>query len=131
MSDVNSSDAGIAIVEDDMGLIDLLELILKSRDFTVCFTAYDGYDAVNKFKNSNPKPPVVIMDYRLQSMDGIQTTKEFIKIEPRTRIIFLSAAINMEKDAMDAGAFMFLHKPASMYDIIDAIKKACKRRFFT
>jgi two-component system chemotaxis response regulator CheY len=65
------------------------------------------------------------MDNRLQSMHGIETTKEILKIEPKTKIIFLSADIKAEDDAMDAGAFTFLKKPASIYEIIKAIKSAC------
>lgn len=117
--------AGVAIVEDEKDLVAMYEKILKSRGFTVCFVAYDGHEAVNKFAECDPKPSVVIMDNRLPSMHGVKATREILKMEPKTRVIFLSADIKVENDAMDAGAFRFLKKPASIYDIIQAIKSAC------
>jgi two-component system chemotaxis response regulator CheY len=65
------------------------------------------------------------MDNRLQSMHGVEATRKILNIEPKTRVIFLSADITAENDAMNAGAFMFLKKPASIHDIIKAIKSAC------
>ncbi|BAI61228.1 putative response regulator [Methanocella paludicola SANAE] len=116
---------GIAIVDDDKDLVDMYGKILKKRGLTVCFVAHDGHEAINKFAECNPKPSVVIMDNRLPSMHGVEATRKILKIEPKTRVIFLSADIKVENDALDAGAFIFLKKPASIYDIIKAIKSAC------
>lgn len=122
--DANACGGCIAIVEDDSDLVEMYKKILWKRGLTVCFTAIDGYEAVDKFRECNPKPSVVIMDNRLHSMHGIEATKKILNIEPKTRVIFLSADINAERDAMAAGAYVFLRKPASMYDIINAIKNA-------
>jgi DNA-binding NtrC family response regulator len=121
----NECGAGIAIVDDDKDLVDLYGKILKKRGLTVCFTAYDGHEAVNKFAECNTKPSVVIMDNRLQLMHGVEATRKILNIEPKTKVIFLSADIKAKNDAMDAGAFIFLNKPASIHDIIKAIKSAC------
>jgi DNA-binding NtrC family response regulator len=123
--DADACGAGIAIVEDDKDLVDLYGKILKKRGLTVCFVAYDGREAVYKFAECNTKPSVVLMDNRLQSMHGVEATRKILNIEPKTKVIFLSADITAENDAMDAGAFMFLKKPASIHDIIKAIKSAC------
>lgn len=124
--DVTAFKACIAIVEDDKDLVLMYEKIFKSRGLAICFVAYDGYEAVKKFVGCEPKPPIILLDNRLLTTNGVETTKKILKIAPRTKIIFLSAEIDAEKDAMDAGAFEFLKKPASMYEIVDAIKKACK-----
>jgi len=40
------------------------------------------------------------------------------------RIIFLSADIAVKEEALKAGTFIFLKKPANLKDIIDAIHKS-------
>ena len=116
---------GIAIIEDEKDIVSLYEALLKSRGYKVNFVAYDGPEGVKKFVESNPKPSVVLMDYRLPSMNGVESTKEILKIEPTTKIIFISADEQAEKDALAAGAFTFIKKPARAREMIDAVKNAC------
>lgn len=116
---------GIAIIEDEKDLVRLYEALLKSRGYNVNFVAYDGPEGVKKFAESNPKPSVVLMDYRLPSMNGVEATMEILKIEPTTKIIFVSADELVEKEAMAAGAFMFIKKPARVNEMINAVKNAC------
>jgi len=115
---------GIAIIEDEKELIKVYERLFKSRGITVCFTAEDGFEGVRKFAECKPRPSIVLVDYRLPTMNGADTTRQILQIEPKTRIIFLSADMNAEAQAKAAGAYMFLKKPVSVYEIIKAINKA-------
>jgi FixJ family two-component response regulator len=96
------------------------------RGIRVCFVAYDGGDAILKFIESTPKPHIILMDYRMPTMNGIETTIEILKIDPETRIIFLSADIDVKVEALKAGATIFLKKPASIKDIDNAIGEIVK-----
>ena len=113
-----------AIVEDEQDLIWIYRRILARIGVPVSFIAGDGKDAVAMFKESAPKPHVVLMDNRLPGMSGLDVTKEMIKAEPDTLVIFLSGDTAVKEEAIKAGAFLFLEKPADIRDIITAIESA-------
>jgi two-component system, chemotaxis family, chemotaxis protein CheY len=118
--------AGIAVVEDERALVDVLLRLFAKRGIRVCFVAYDGGEAILKFIKSTPKPHIVLMDYRMPTVNGIDATIEIMKIDPETRIIFLSADIDVKEDALKAGVKIFLKKPASIKDIDNAIREIVK-----
>jgi CheY-like chemotaxis protein len=121
--------AGIAIVEDEKDLVRVYTRLFEKRDIPVCFVAYDGNEAILKFIKCTPKPHIVIMDYRLPTMNGIEVTKKILDIDPETKIIFLSADTSVKDEALRSGAFIFLAKPISLKVITEAIEKvieSCK-----
>jgi phosphoribosylaminoimidazolecarboxamide formyltransferase/IMP cyclohydrolase len=73
-----------AIVEDETALIQIYEKAFARRGIQVCFVAEDGLEAVEKFNRCHVRPCVVLMDNRLPQMNGIEATKEMLKVEPGT-----------------------------------------------
>jgi two-component system chemotaxis response regulator CheY len=118
--------AGIAIVEDEKDLVNVYERILQKRGIPICFIAYDGNEAILKFIASTPKPHIVIMDYRLPTLNGIEVTKKILEIDPETKIIFLSADVSVREEALQIGVFIYIAKPASLKEITDAIESIIK-----
>ena len=53
--------------------------------------------------------------------NGIEASKEILQIDGRTRIIFLSADVSVEKEAISTGAFLFLTKLFTIDELIDII----------
>ncbi len=111
----------IAIVEDNRDLAYLLKQFFDINGIHISFVAYDGDDAIKKYSICSPKPDIVIMDYRLPTINGIETMKEILLIDHGAKIIFLTADSDIEKDSLQAGARLFLKKPASMKDLYHAI----------
>ncbi len=122
----NVCKAGIAIVEDEKDLVKVYVHLFERRGIYVCFIAYNGADAILQFIETTPKPHIILMDYRMPIKDGIEVTREVLKIDPDTRIIFLSADIGIKEEALKAGARIFLKKPASIKEIDRAIVEASK-----
>src|SRR5271157_978443 len=125
--DIQACRVGIAIVEDEKELVKVYEKILSKNKIEVCFVAYDGLEAIKKYIECSPKPHVMLMDYRLPVMDGIEATKEILKIDPYAKVIFLSADIGIKEEAMQAGAILFLKKPVHVKDIVTATLNALGR----
>lgn len=119
---------GIAIVEDEKDLVKVYERLFARKGIQICFVAYDGIEAVKKYLACTPKPHAILMDYRLPIMNGIEATKEILKIDPDARIVFLSADAGVKDEAMQAGAYKFLLKPASLIDIIKAVTTAVETK---
>lgn len=117
-------DLSVAIVEDERELICIYEKILARMGLPVSFVADNGPAAIARFVERRDRPRIVLMDNRLPGLSGIDVTREMLKVEPRTRVIFLSADVGARGDALKAGAFAFISKPASIQDIICVIEKA-------
>jgi two-component system chemotaxis response regulator CheY len=115
---------GLAIVEDEKDLVNVYEKAFTRKGIRICFVAFDGVEAVRMYIECTPKPHAILMDYRMPIMNGIEATREILKIDPSARIVFLSADISVRDEAMKAGSFSFLKKPASLKDIISAVQKA-------
>jgi two-component system, chemotaxis family, chemotaxis protein CheY len=121
MSENDANGISIAIIEDEYELIKIYEKLFESRGIKVCFAARDGIQGVRVFAECRPRPSIVLMDYRLPTMNGADAARQILQIEPDTRIIFMSADADAEYEAKAAGARVFLKKPVSIRDIIKAI----------
>ena len=113
--------AGIAIVDDDVQLVRTYELLFKHKHIPVSFVAYDGLEAIEKLRKAEPKPRVIIIDYRMEPMSGLDLMKEVLAIEPRTKIIFVSGDDRIQQESVDAGAAVFLKKPTGIRTITDTV----------
>jgi two-component system chemotaxis response regulator CheY len=111
----------VAIVDDEPDLQKLYKLAIASRGYGISYVASDGTDAMEKQQNVPHKPCIIVMDHRMPTKNGVETTKEILNIYPDTRVIFVSADEAVEKDALRAGATRFLKKPLSLRDLLKNI----------
>jgi DNA-binding response OmpR family regulator len=111
----------IAIVDDEPDLQKLYKLAIASKGYRISYVASDGTDALEKQRAVPDKPDIIIMDHRMPTKNGVETTKEILAQYPHTKIIFVSADEAVEKDAMEAGASRFLKKPISLRDLLKNI----------
>lgn len=67
---------------------------------------------------------VVFMDIKMNILNGIQTTRELLKISPRTKVIALSMFGDQEyfHDMINAGASGFLLKNAEKHELYRAVE---------
>jgi len=87
----------------------------------VIASAYDGAEAVTLFNNLNPRPDILLMDYRMPIKDGVSATREITDIDPNIKIIFLSADETAREQAFAAGASSFLVKPVRFMHLLKTI----------
>lgn len=117
----------VMIVDDELFIVELYRDILQLRGYNVVGTAFDGEEALRKYNNSSDKPDVVIMDHRMPVMNGVDATKEIMRLNPMQKVIFVSADVLVEKEARDAGAVDFLPKPFRMDDLIEKMERISSR----
>ncbi|MFX0091855.1 MAG: response regulator [Candidatus Hodarchaeota archaeon] len=110
----------IMIVEDEESLHALYKRMLNLKNHEVVAEAYNGVEAIDLFIKTRPE--IIIMDYRLPSKDGLEATKEILKIDPNVKIIFASADTTVKTLALQAGAVAFHVKPFSMRDLFTTIE---------
>lgn len=113
----------VLIVEDDLSLQHLYELMLKTFGFKILAKASNGKEAIDVFKSLINKPDVILMDHRMPIKNGIDTTKEILKFNINSKIIFISADKSVKNEALSVGAIHFIEKPFSVHELHDEIKK--------
>ncbi len=115
----------VVLVEDNDVFRDALELLLGMRgDVEVVASVGDGSAAIAAALEH--RPDVVVMDYRLPGMDGIQATSELMAALPGVAVVALTASANEgERAALcAAGAVQCLTKDQELDEIVAAIRQA-------
>src|SRR5438034_11714809 len=115
----------ILLVEDNEVFREALELLLGLRaDVEVVASVADGTEVVAMCREHSPD--VVVMDYRLPALDGVEATRALRKACPEVAVVCLTASANLrEVDALfEAGAVACLTKDEHLDTIVDAILSA-------
>ena len=115
----------VVLVEDNEVFREALELLLGLRDdIAVVASVPDGTDAAAAAAEFTPD--VVLMDYRLPGLDGVQATRAVREAAPETAVVCLTASANLrERDALiEAGAVDCLRKDQGLEAIVEAIRSA-------
>ena len=115
----------IVLVEDNQVFREALELLLGLRgDVEVVASIGDGGEAVRACEEH--QPDVVLMDYRLPGLDGVQATLAVRKACPGVAVVCLTASANdAEMDALrEAGAVACLTKDQELDTIVEAIRSS-------
>jgi DNA-binding NarL/FixJ family response regulator len=117
----------IVLVEDNKVFREALELLLGLRsDMEVVASVPDGSDAAEV--TARVRPDVVLMDYRLPGLDGVQATRAVKEAYAQAAVVCLTASANLrERDAlMEAGAVGCLRKDDGLDAIVAAIRDAAR-----
>ena len=119
-------------MEDNAVFREALELLFSLRDdIDVVASVGDGAAAVPACLEHHPD--VVLMDYRLPGLDGVQATRAVRAACPEATVVCLTASAGRrEIDALrEAGAAACLRKDQELEEIVDAIKQAAESRAWT
>ena len=110
----------ILYVEDEAEAREALGKYLKRR-FGKIFTAVDGLEGLNLFKEQNPD--LVIVDLYMPNMDGLEMIREIRKISQETFIIVTTAVDDVEVilKSVDIGINKYLLKPIDPVQLTEAI----------
>jgi DNA-binding NarL/FixJ family response regulator len=117
----------VVLVEDNDVFREALELLLGLRtDMEVVASVSDGAEAAAAA--AEMRPDVVLMDYRLPGLDGVQATRAVRAACPSAAVVCLTASANLrERDALtEAGAVACLRKDDGLDAIVAAIHAAAR-----
>ena len=117
------SDPLIFIVEDNTVYNKLVVSYLRSQKFTRVESYLSGEECL---KNISKKPDVIIQDYLLDGMNGIEVLKATKKLYPETEFIFLSGqdSVDVAINSMKYGAYDYIVKDQmALKKMVDKINK--------
>ncbi|WP_321480378.1 response regulator transcription factor [uncultured Bacteroides sp.] len=111
----------ILIIEDEPGIYNFLKEGLEEEGYDIMIAA-DGIQGLEKFAIS--KPDLVLLDWMLPKMDGIDVCKALHKQDKETPIIFLTAKDTVKEtiEGLRAGANDYIKKPFSFEELLERIK---------
>jgi CheY-like chemotaxis protein len=118
----------IFVVDDEPMLLELATVILEPQGFAI-ESFRDPEQAVAAFTKASPKPDLVITDYAMHSMNGIQLVEQIHRLEPRQKILLVSGTVGEEifRDS-PARPDMFLAKPYQAHQLTEAVKSLINRK---
>ena len=117
----------IAIIDDEIDLVNLFQEALKNNGFKVCaFT--DSIKAFNYIKRNLNDYGLILSDYRLPSMDGNELCIKLTSINPEIKVILMSAYDNIK---YDSSKFTFIRKPIKISNLIKIVKDRLAETSYT
>lgn len=117
----------ILIVDDEKGIRDVLEIMLKKDGYRVN-AASSGEEAIKLFNSATYA--LVISDIRMKDMDGVELLKKIKEVNPETIVLMVTAYASVDTaiDAMKAGAYDYITKPFKIDEVKHIIKNALDRK---
>jgi two-component system, NtrC family, response regulator HydG len=116
----------ILIVDDEPYNLDLLEQELTDRGFAV-ERARSGAEALQK--NEALRPDLVLLDYMMPGMHGLEVLREIRAGESDVPVVVMTAhgSIEVAVEAMKLGAYDYLTKPTKIEELDIVIRKAAEK----
>ena len=114
----------VLIVDDSRGTLDSLQKLLSFEpDIEVVGTALNGEEAITRARELRPN--VVLMDFNMPVLDGIEATRVLAEEAPRFPVIMMSVQGDREylHRAMRSGASEFLMKPFSGDELVASLHR--------
>jgi DNA-binding NarL/FixJ family response regulator len=113
----------VMVVDDEERPRRALRALLQTYpDISVVAEAENGRDAVRLVDER--RPDVVIMDYSMPIMDGVEATRRIKAARPHTRVVLVTVYASAQPEARSAGADTFLLKGFSAEELIQALRPA-------
>ena len=121
---MRSSD--ILIVDDEIGIRELLSEILQDEGYTVALA--ENAEWARQLRDET-RPALVLLDIWMPDCDGVTLLKEWAKSgQLNMPVVIMSghASIDTAVEATRIGAFDFLEKPIALQKLLTTVQRALK-----
>jgi DNA-binding response OmpR family regulator len=111
----------ILIVEDEEGILQFLKQGLEEENYQISAVnnGSEGYNLSQKDKFD-----LILLDWMLPNMTGLEVCKKIRETDTKTPIIFLTAKDTVQEtvEGLKAGANDYIKKPFSFDELVERIK---------
>ena len=116
----------LLVVDDELEICGELSVYFNRKGYRVLATS-DATEAIKLYRQE--KPVVVVTDYSMPEINGIDLLKKIKAINRMAQVIFVSgkASIRVAVEALKADAFDFLEKPVDLVLLERKVKEAMER----
>mgnify|MGYP000843882239 CR=1 FL=1 len=115
----------VVVADDNRDVNHVIKEILCEYGFQVV-QAFDGDEAIRVYFEE--KPDLLLLDYRMPKMDGIDVLKQIKAKDPQAVVVFMTGegSEDVAVAAMKAGAEDYITKPVSFPELIGLTNKLIK-----
>jgi CheY-like chemotaxis protein len=120
----NGGREGVLVVDDEPMVRHLARSVLERKGYRV-LTAVDGLEALRIYGAQAPVIDLVLLDYTMPGMTGLQVFHKLREINPAVRVIF-SSGHTMDSDSevlLAAGGRAFVAKPYRVDDLVRRVRQ--------
>jgi CheY-like chemotaxis protein len=112
----------IYVVDDEPMLLELASVILQPLGYAVK-TFRDATSALEAYTAAKPLPALVVTDYSMHAMNGMDLINACRKLHPRQKILLISGTVGEDiyRDSQEKPD-QFLAKPYHSRQLVDAVE---------
>lgn len=117
----------VFVVDDEPMLLELASMIVEPLGFRVR-TFRDPVTALREYSLAQPLPVLVITDFAMHQMNGMDLIRDCRRINPRQKVLLISGTVDavVYRDSPQKPD-AFLAKPYQTQELVDAIKTLVPR----
>ncbi len=117
----------ILLVDDERSISDVLEEILNSLGYQVIATT--GAESAMSVIREGTHIDLVLTDYRLPGMNGLEFIAVLKKVLPSVPVIILTSygSVEVYLKSLSLGVFEYLNKPVEVKELEHTLKLAFER----
>ena len=112
----------VIVVEDDLDSQEVLAEYLQMKEIQVIAKAANGKEAVELYEKF--KPEIVLLDVIMPGYDGFYALEKIKEIDPKAKVIFVTAATasTTQEKLFETDADGIIFKPFEMEKLMEAIQ---------
>ncbi len=122
-----SSRPSVLVVDDEMGILDSLNILLRNEGFTP-FLAHGGKAGLERL--GEMKPDIVLTDIRMPNITGVEILAAARQNDSDVPVILMTAQATLQSAmaAVNEGAFYYIQKPFRNDELVAILKRAAEHR---
>ena len=127
MPDVASAKPSVLVVDDETGILDSLNILLRNEGFAphVAHGGKAGLESINELS-----PDIVLTDIRMPNVTGVEILAAARQSDPDVPVILMTAQATLQSamQAVNEGAFYYIQKPFRNDELVAILRRAAEHR---
>jgi DNA-binding NtrC family response regulator len=108
----------IAIIDDEVDLVDLFQEALESDGYKVC-AFIDPVQAFSTLEKKIQEYGLILSDFRMPNLNGYELCTKLIQLNPKLQVILMSAYDMIE---CDTSKFTIVKKPILVAQLLQIVR---------
>jgi DNA-binding NtrC family response regulator len=117
----------VLVIDDEMGILDTIRILLKNEGFTP-YTALGGKKGLEQI--AALRPELILTDVRMPDVTGLDILASVRAHDPEAVVILMTAQASLQSaiGAVNNGAFYYIQKPFKNEELVTIVRRAAEHR---